>query len=57
MISDANADHNEEEHSATLINFCINFGRCRWTICSHACRSTRARTLHERPGEAWLVPT
>jgi len=26
MISDANADHNDEEHNATLINFCINFG-------------------------------
>jgi len=26
MVSDANADHNDEEHNATLINFCINFG-------------------------------
>lgn len=26
MISDANADHTDEEHNATLINFCINFG-------------------------------
>jgi len=26
MISDANADHSDEEHNATLINFCINFG-------------------------------
>jgi len=26
MISDANADHNDAEHNATLINFCINFG-------------------------------
>lgn len=26
MVSDANADHNDAEHNATLINFCINFG-------------------------------
>jgi ureidoacrylate peracid hydrolase len=26
MISDANADHNDAEHNATLINFAINFG-------------------------------
>ena len=26
MISDANADHNDTEHNATLINFAINFG-------------------------------
>ena len=26
MVSDANADHTDEEHNATLINFCINFG-------------------------------
>jgi nicotinamidase-related amidase len=26
MVSDANADHNDTEHNATLINFCINFG-------------------------------
>jgi len=26
MVSDANADHTDAEHNATLINFCINFG-------------------------------
>ncbi len=26
MISDANADHNDAEHNATLISFAINFG-------------------------------
>jgi len=26
MISDANADHTDAEHNATLINFCNNFG-------------------------------
>lgn len=26
MVSDANADHNDAEHNATLISFCINFG-------------------------------
>lgn len=26
MVSDCNADHNDTEHNATLINFCINFG-------------------------------
>jgi ureidoacrylate peracid hydrolase len=26
MISDCNADHTDEEHNATLISFCINFG-------------------------------
>jgi nicotinamidase-related amidase len=26
MVSDANADHTDAEHSATLISFCINFG-------------------------------
>ena len=26
MVSDANADHTDEEHNATLINFCTNFG-------------------------------
>jgi isochorismate hydrolase len=25
-ISDANADHNDAEHNATLINFAIDFG-------------------------------
>jgi ureidoacrylate peracid hydrolase len=26
MVSDANADHTDAEHNATLIGFCINFG-------------------------------
>jgi ureidoacrylate peracid hydrolase len=26
MVSDANADHTDAEHNATLISFCINFG-------------------------------
>jgi ureidoacrylate peracid hydrolase len=26
MVSDANADHSDAEHNATLINFCVNFG-------------------------------
>jgi ureidoacrylate peracid hydrolase len=26
MVSDANADHTDAEHNATLINFCVNFG-------------------------------
>ncbi len=26
MVSDANADHTDAEHNATLMNFCVNFG-------------------------------
>ena len=42
MVSDANADHTDAEHNATLINFCINFGDVATTddlvarIASHA---------------------
>jgi ureidoacrylate peracid hydrolase len=25
-VSDANADHTDAEHNATLMNFCVNFG-------------------------------
>jgi ureidoacrylate peracid hydrolase len=44
MVSDANADHTDDEHNATLINFCINFGDVATTddlvarIASHAGR-------------------
>jgi ureidoacrylate peracid hydrolase len=58
MISDANADHNDEEHNATLINFCINFGDVASTddLLARLQQPAR-RDIASSPGEARPVPT
>ena len=58
MISDANADHNDEEHNATLINFCINFGDVASTddLLARLQQSAR-RDIAPSPGEARPVAT
>ena len=58
MISDANADHNDEEHNATLINFCINFGDVASTddLLARLQQPVR-RDIASSPGEARPVAT
>ena len=58
MISDANADHNDEEHNATLINFCINFGDVASTddLLARLQQPAR-RNIPSSPGEARPVAT
>jgi ureidoacrylate peracid hydrolase len=58
MISDANADHNDEEHNATLINFCINFGDVASTddLLARLQQPAR-RDIASSPGEARPVAT
>ena len=58
MISDANADHNDEEHNATLINFCINFGDVASTddLLARLQQPAR-RDIASSPGEALPVAT
>jgi len=44
MVSDANADHTDAEHNATLINFCINFATSpRPTIWWRGCEGVHRR--------------
>ena len=47
MVSDANADHTDAEHNATLINFCINFGDVAATD-DLVARLEDSKTLRER---------
>jgi ureidoacrylate peracid hydrolase len=47
MVSDANADHTDAEHNATLISFCINFGDVASTDDLIA-RLEDSKTLRER---------
>jgi nicotinamidase-related amidase len=52
MVSDANADLDDAEHNATLINFCINFGDVASTDDLVARLQTTAAQPHREPAPA-----